>query len=239
MDTPLRNWVLKKRNFTLLTIIYIVNLYMMYFKKTIPYCFIPKLLIFIVVLSSCSTKNNQNNKTSNYQENRSVRIKLNYKQSFIIEEVKKGTSLADIHVSGIGFNRNCKTYSFLNTYPYHDFLISDLNNDGFEELLIISLSGNKTKKISLHGVISIDGNNYKPIYCPEFDTNNQHKFEYLDGYKGGDSLFIKEGALIRVFPIGDIDREQTLERYIHYKLMKHDNNYSLQVSKSKDVKKNQ
>ncbi|PKP08777.1 MAG: hypothetical protein CVU09_14590 [Bacteroidetes bacterium HGW-Bacteroidetes-4] len=82
---------------------------------------------------------------STYQEVRLVKIKFNFNQSFKIREVKQSSSMAQIHVQGIGFQQANQILCFDKVSPFESALVADIDNNGFEELYVITRSTGKKK----------------------------------------------------------------------------------------------
>jgi len=190
----------------------------------------------LAILSGCLRSSNDNQNSSEeskpYSEAIVTRIKFNFKQSFEIREIKKGTSISDILISGIGFQNNSSKIKFENSDPIEQFYISDLNNDGFEELYIITRSVGSGSYANIIGVASVNGKSYKNIYVPDFDDLLIVNKDFMEGYKGHDSIFLRENKLFREFTVclkNDISSDSIdIKRSINYKLLKIDESYTLQ-----------
>lgn len=186
---------------------------------------------------SCGKKprSGASTEVSAYQEVRLIKIKFNFYQSFEIREVKRSSSVAQIHVRGIGFQQANNTFCFDNVAPFESALVADIDNNGFEELYVITRSIGENKQAKIYGISSVGGVKYKTIYNPEFDAANHPTFSHLEGYKGHDSIFIKNKTLMRIFPVTLFDSIERCDkkefRGITYKLVEYDNSYSLQVAK--------
>lgn len=202
-------------------------------------------LFFLIAFGfvSCGKKSRYGTTShvSTYQEVRLIKIKFNFNQSFEIREVKQSSSMAQIHVQGIGFQQANQTLCFDKVSPFESALVADIDNNGFEELYVITRSTGKKKQAGIYGIVSVGGVKYKPIYIPEFDTSNGSSFSYLDGYKGNDSIYIKDKTLKRIFPVALFDSLANCERNgfreITYKLVEFENSFSLQVSNVEVINK--
>jgi len=100
-----------------------------------------------------------------------------------------------------------------------DTLITDLNADGFPELLVVIQSEGSG---SYGSVIAFSVNNGKSVSQVSFRSESEHP-EMYKGYMGHDRFFIKESKLFREFPIyreGDPNANQTGGiRHIQFKLV--------------------
>lgn len=200
------------------------------------------LFLFIILLSACNSKKDTRKKTevaSDYKEIKDTRIKFNYYQSFEIKEIKKGKSISDIYVLGIGFQNSSNTIKFNDVYPFESFFIADIDCDGFEELYIITRSVGSGAYVKILGITSNKGKSYKNIYVPEYDNSLDIKFKYLEGYMGHDKIYIQNKKLYREFPVFkpiDTNRKPTGgTRRILYMLNEYNNSFSLQVENSEVV----
>lgn len=199
-------------------------------------------LNFIVInacfisLLSCSSINNKpvtTQKQANYQELKTTRIKFNFNQVFAIKEIKKGSSISDIYISGIGFQNSSAMLKFKSSDPIENYLVADIDADGFEELYLITRSVGSGSYGKIVGVSSNKGKSYKSIYIPEYDKSLNLKLDYLEGYMGNDFIYVKDKHLWREFPVyksTDTNNNATGGICkIVYALVEYNNSFSLQV----------
>ncbi len=200
------------------------------------------IILFFVVLLSFSfvcckqpkSKIYKQKEESTYREVKDTRVKFNFNQSFEIKEIKIGSSLSDIHVSGIGFQNCTKTLKFMSVDPFEKLLIADIDKNGFEELYILTRSVGSGSYSQIIGITSNKGTSYKSIYIPEYDNTLDIKFDYLDGYMGHDSIYVQNKMLCREFPVYKLSDSNSKPtggiRKIIYKLVEVDNSFSLQIN---------
>ncbi|MDA3890036.1 MAG: hypothetical protein PF517_00070 [Salinivirgaceae bacterium] len=165
---------------------------------------------------------------------------FNFDQSFEIKEVNKGTCISDNHISGIGFANNSRIIKVESADPLEAFLVADIDSDsdGFEELYILTRSVGSGSYGKIIGITSNKGKSFKQIYIPEYDNSLNLNFEYLIGYQGHDSIYVKNEKLYRqflVFKNGNSANNPTGGiRKLEYRLIEYNGSFTLQV----DVKEN-
>ncbi len=181
------------------------------------------ILLFFVSCKPKTSQQRERRSANEYQEVKITRIKFNFDQSFEVKEIKKSASFSDIIISGIGFLSSSNSIKFEWVNPLENFLVGDLDSDGFEELYLITRSVGSDLKEKIIGITSIKGKSYKAIFIPDFDKKINVNFQYLQGYKGHDSIYLKDMHLYREFPVlneSTSDRGKTLsKRLIEYKLI--------------------
>lgn len=202
---------------------------------------IVKITILICVFCLYGCHSDKEDKTSTppsaqknaYQEIKKSRVKFNFNQSFEIKEIKRGSSISDIHITGIGFQNSSAILKFENQNPIETYLIADIDMNGFEEFYIITRSLGSGAHGKLIGITSYMGKSYKAIFIPENDKKLNLNFEYLIGYRGQDMYFLKNMKLFRKFPVyknTDIQGMPTEgERLLEYKLIEYEGSFTLQV----------
>lgn len=170
---------------------------------------------------------------ADYNEIKSTKVTINFNQAFIIKEIKYGQSMSDIYVSGTGFSNSTQILTYSKVAPLETFWVSDLDENGYEELYLITRSVGSGAKASIIGIASMDGKSYKTIFNPENDGTFKEKLVYLEGYQGHDSIFFEQNKLYRQFPIVGTNRSAISEkkqyRLIMYRLVLYNKSYSLQV----------
>ena len=174
---------------------------------------------------SCSqSSKNDSRLQAKYSEIKEYDIKVNFSKSFMIKEVRKGSTVSDIHLTGIGFKGVSKTIHFKHTKPIYDFLVCDVNNDGFEELYIITQSGKKKPKAEIIGIVLTENESYRKIFVA--DNEGMAENDNFAGYVGFDSIYIKEQHLYRNFLVKD-SNNQEFRKTVLYTLYKYEDSYAL------------
>jgi len=204
----------------------------------INYSFAYRTIITIGLISTILACQKLEKKTSNqvkadYNEIKATKVTINFNQAFIIKEIKYGQSMSDIYVSGTGFSNSTQILTFSKVAPLETFWVTDLDENGYEELYLITRSVGSGAKASVIGIASMDGKSYKTIFNPENDRSFKEKLVYLEGYQGHDSIFIEQNKLYRQFPVSETSStsksEEKQYRLITYRLVLYNKSYSLQV----------
>jgi hypothetical protein len=142
----------------------------------------------------------------------------------LIEEHPIGMSLSDIKVVAAGMG---DTIRFKDADPVSELLQGDLDNDGFDELYIVTStagSGNYGKVI---GLSSVGDSSFQKILIPSFEQDAKP----YQGYMGGDKFSVEKNSLVRSFPVyqaGDVNGKPTGgSMMVQYRLMKKGNDLLL------------
>lgn len=117
--------------------------------------------------------------------------------SFIVKESHpQGQSLSDITVESRGFRYNLSE-TFKDRDPIRKVIIADLDDNGFDELYIITVSSGSGSYGSVLGFASNRDNSVSAIHFPEIAKTDAR----FDGYMGHDSFDVVDGRLARTFPV--------------------------------------
>jgi len=118
-------------------------------------------------------------------------------KSLHIEETHpQGQSLSDIHLNSSGFDHNLSE-AFEDRDPIKSVYIGDLDDNGFDEFYIITVSSGSG---SYGSIIALASNRDKSLSMIHFPTVRSGD-ERFAGYMGHDNFHISGNKLIRSFPI--------------------------------------
>ncbi|BHH82743.1 hypothetical protein LA52FAK_10320 [Desulforhopalus sp. 52FAK] len=118
-------------------------------------------------------------------------------KSLRIEETHpQGQSLSDIHLNSSGFDHNLSE-TFKDRDPIKSVLIGDIDENGFDEFYIITVSSGSG---SYGDIIAIASNRDKSLSMIHFPAVPPGDIRF-SGYMGHDNFHISENKLIRSFPI--------------------------------------
>jgi hypothetical protein len=118
-------------------------------------------------------------------------------KSLLIEERHPvGQSLSDIFIRSEGFDHNISEV-FDNRDPIHSVHVADLDENGFDEFYIITIS---TGSGSYGNLIAFASNRDKSLSMIHFPEIRQED-ERFTGYMGHDAFSIEGNKLIRSFPV--------------------------------------
>ena len=107
-----------------------------------------------------------------------------------------GQSLSNIEINTIDFEHNYSE-TFKDADPLSDIFVADLDNNGFDEIYIITMSVGSGNYGTVLGFASNKDKSLSMINYPGIQEGN----EIFAGYMGHDLFSIDDNKLIRVFPI--------------------------------------
>jgi hypothetical protein len=162
----------------------------------------------------------------------SKELKTKTGKTIIISETHPvGQSLSTIAINTKDFEHN-----FLEIYedrdPISDVLIADLDDNGFDEIYIITTSAGSGSYETVLGFASNKDKSLSMINFPEIQEGDNS----FKGYMGHDTFKIEERKLVRIFPIfnqGDTNQNPTGGiRKLIYGLYSGEAMWQLKVEKS-------
>ena len=171
------------------------------------------LLIGFLLFASCKHPN-ENKESSTDQVPKEKIVRSNQAQHtsdsvyrtstgkyFEVRTKLKGESLMDIMVSGKGFPQDMDTMRIQDADPLTGVFILDLNEDGFDEIYLVTTSAGSGSHAGIYGYSSNKDQSYSPIYIPEITENDLKDESLFARYMGHDSIFSSDGLLRRKFPV--------------------------------------
>lgn len=126
------------------------------------------------------------------------------KRIFIKETHPNGESMSDIEIKAQGFEHK-KDIIVNDIDPVNHIITSDLDNDGFDEIFIVTKSVGSGSYAGVVGYASNDDKRLKPVSIPEISENDLKLSERFFGYQGNDTIYKKDNTLIRKFPMYKLD----------------------------------
>lgn len=142
------------------------------------------------------------------------------KKEFVITEDETSASISDISVIGNGFDGFNDPIILGETDPLENQFIADLDNDGFDELYLITRSVGSGSYAELFGIASLNDKSYTAIKIVQPDS----KDAIMQGYRGHDTYTVTDNVLQRKFPVYDTDATNSepgnTQALIEYKLHK-------------------
>lgn len=153
--------------------------------------------------------------------------------SFAVTSKGKG-SLQKLTIQPSGLTENNSTIE-LETDPTTDAQITDLNADGYPELLVFTQSAGSG---SYGKVIAYSVNNGKSVSSVTFPSTSENP-KINKGYMGHDKFTIENNQLIQTFPVyqeGDANSKPTSkDRVVSYRLKDGEASRVFEVNKVKEV----
>ena len=118
------------------------------------------------------------------------------KSLYITESHPQGQSLSNIRLESSGFEHNFSE-TIKDSDPIKDVYIADLDNNGFDEFYIITISSGSGSYGNVFAFASNEDKSLSMIYFPTIQEGDE---EYV-GYMGHDNFQVSENKLIQTFPI--------------------------------------
>ena len=159
------------------------------------------MMVSVVALLSCS----QNNQTSS-DPFREYRTKTG-KTIIVSETHSAGRSLSTIEVRTEGFEHDYGEV-FEDRDPISDVFVADLDDNGFDEIYIITTAAGSGSYGTVLGFASNKDKSMSMIHFPEMQEGDAH----FEGYMGHDTVKIEGRKLVRLFPVynkGDTNENPT------------------------------
>lgn len=191
-------------------------------------------LLFLVFIFGCKNKANQDF-TEQFKEIEIAPREFNTKSGKTFKVITRtlNQSLTDILVVGIGFSNSSDSIKFLESEPFNSAFLADLNNDGFEEIYIITKSSGSGSYLNIHAVSSNSDKSYSLITVQPINEKDTQPGKNFEGYMGHDNITVEKDALVREFPVykqdDTNDKPTGGNRKIYYKLLKGENSFQLKV----------
>ena len=158
-------------------------------------------MIIAVIIISCTGTNKQDiNSLKIYKTKTGKTI-------IVIETHPIGQSLSTIEISTNDFEHNHHEI-YKNVDPISDIHIADLDNNGFDEIYIITTSAGSGSYGNVLGFASNKDKSISMINFPEIQKGEQA----FEGYMGHDIFSIEDNKLVRIFPLykkNDINQHPT------------------------------
>ena len=120
-------------------------------------------------------------------------------KTFTVTEEKLSASISKITVLPMGFSEVNDELQMEEGDPFDHAFIADINNDGFDELYIITRSTGSGSYAKIYGFASNKDKSVTSIYNPELsDADFSTLFK---GYMGHDRFYIEDNKLLRKYPV--------------------------------------
>lgn len=163
-------------------------------------------------------------------------------KAIIVKEIHSDSaSLVSVEITAKEFE-NGNHFRLKDIDPIVSVELQDLDQNGFEELYIITRTAGSGSYMNVIGYASNNDKSLSPIYIPELTNNDFEKGGLFEGYMGHDQFYFKDQMLVRKFPIyneGDSNSKPTgNEKEITYLLVKGEASWQLkeQETYSSEVK---
>lgn len=157
---------------------------------------------------------------------------------FVVEETHpNGASMSNVRITSRGLKEVETDMSLTDIDPIKDIILSDINNDGFEELYIITEVAGSGGYAGIIGIASNNDKSTSTITVPELLEDDMKAGKLFEGYQGHDKVYIENKQLVREFPVykaGDNNASPTGgNRKVVYSLAKGEASWILTAAPSK------
>ena len=152
---------------------------------------------------------------------------------FIVsEEISESASLASLKIETKGFKIN-NEFTLTDIDPVMEIKVTDLDNNGYDELYIVTQSAGSGSYATVYGYASNQDKSVTPIYIPEFTEKDFEEGALFEAYQGHDTFVFESDRLIRYFPIylnEDINSEPVeYQEEVIYTLEKGEASWQLKI----------
>jgi len=136
-------------------------------------------------------------KTAKDVENYFKEYKTKTGKGFVVDQEGEG-SLVTVKITPKGFGHT-EPIVLKDIDPVSKVFLADLNNDGFEEIYVVTNSVGSGSYAGLYGYSSNNDKSVTPITIPE--VSEKDLAGNFKGYMGHDSFYVENGKLYRKFPV--------------------------------------
>ena len=162
--------------------------------------------------------------------------KTNSGRTIIISETHPlGQSLSTIRINTRDLEYNYSE-AFTDRDPVSDVFIADIDDNGFDEIYIITTSAGSGSYGTVLGFASNKDKSLSMINFPDVDSTNK----VFEGYMGHDSFIIENKKLVRTFPVynkEDTNKNPTGgKQKLIYSLYPGEAMWQLRIEKSEVIK---
>jgi len=172
-------------------------------------------ILFILILHvSCDSGKTKRQKIDGNAAGLEVReLKTGSGKEFIVQmDYSKGASICKVQVVTSGFSVANTEHKFGDIDPVSDIFLADLDNNGFEEIYIVTTSAGSGSYSTIYGVASNTDKSTSVIYVRQISELGEQKAQMFKGFMGHNSFTIETGKLINTLPVykeGDSNAKPT------------------------------
>ena len=114
-----------------------------------------------------------------------------------LSEIKQSSSVSSLSVRGTGFPHSQQSLDLGVGDPLEAAFLTDLDSDGWSELLIVRRSVGSGSYADVSGVASNSDLSFAPLHVVKPELRDP----LFAGYRGHDTLRVEDGCLLRAFPV--------------------------------------
>ena len=112
-----------------------------------------------------------------------------------------GESICMVQIETQNFENNNATYDLGNLDPVQELFLADLDQNGYEEIYIVTQSAGSGSYSNIYGISSNKDKSATPIYVRPITAKQKEPSELFEGYSGHDKFLLSEDKLFREFPV--------------------------------------
>ena len=161
-------------------------------------------------------------------------------KKFVIVETKPAISVSNYMITGVGFRNSEDTIKYYQKNPMTTAFLTDLDNNGFDEIYIVTKASGPGIFLDILGITSFEDNTFGEIVIPRTTNEDMKKDENFNGYLGNDSIYIRDNKIVRLFPVYKSSDYNSLPtgiiRKLTYTLNRNDSNYELLITGVENIK---
>lgn len=151
--------------------------------------------------SSQEKNNDENSKFSNNGNNKITLLKTKSGKSFQVHEKFISASISNISIQPNDFTEVNESIILEEIDPISDIFITDLDQNNYDELYIITRSTGSGTYATIYGYASNNDKSVSPIIVPDIAQSDLALDAIFYGYQGHDSIYISNHKLVRKYPI--------------------------------------
>lgn len=196
------------------------------------------ILIVFLFLLACGpiTKQNGGDKTSAKSTIATSEYITKSGKLFIVTvDHSMGASICNVQIKTSGFSADNSTYHLDAIDPLKDIFLADLDNNGYEEIYLLTESAGSGSYSSVYGFASNKDKSVTPIYVRPKTELQKGKREMFEGFVGHNQFEIQNGKLLNSFPVyleGDANSKPGGgQRIVQYRLIAGEAGWVLEAEK--------
>lgn len=183
------------------------------------------LLVLLILSTACQnsqTKTNDSLKLNDAQQT-SSEYKTRSGKLFVVHiDHSMGASICDVIVETLGFSANNTRHKLGVIDKIEKIFLTDLDNNGFEEIYIVTRSAGSGSYSTIYGIASNKDKSATPVYVRPISEKELEKGGVFEGFMGHNQFLLEDNKLVNSFPIyldGDSNAKPTGgQSKIQYKL---------------------
>jgi hypothetical protein len=164
------------------------------------------LLLYVVLLlfAACNnaTKENHEKKDGTILGVKTQGFRTKTGKEFVVNIDKSmGASMNEVSIEPQNFSITNEKYDLGAVDPVDEIFLADLDQNGFEEIYVITRSVGSGSYATIYGMASNKDKSATPVYVPPISENQLKSGELFDGFMGHNTFKLEAGKLYMEFPV--------------------------------------